>query len=70
MKILFLDFDGVLNTPEYIERHGDSEAGIDRTRLALIKKLVDVLQFICNCKMNVFQVGVNPPGLVFCSVIL
>lgn len=41
MKILFLDFDGVLNTPEYIKSHGDSEAGIDRTRLALIKKLVD-----------------------------
>lgn len=41
MKVLFLDFDGVLNTPEYIDSHGDSGAGIDKTRLSLIKKLVD-----------------------------
>ena len=30
MKILFLDFDGVLNTPEYIERYGDSEEDIEK----------------------------------------
>lgn len=41
MKIIFLDFDGVLNTQDYRYVHGDSEAGIDKTRLYLIKKLVD-----------------------------
>ncbi len=41
MKILFLDFDGVLNTSEYRSTHGSSGAGIDRTKLPLLKKLVD-----------------------------
>lgn len=41
MKILFLDFDGVLNTQEYRDVHGSSGAGIDRSRLSLIKSIVD-----------------------------
>ena len=41
MKIIFLDFDGVLNTQDYRDTYGDIGAGIDKTRLSLIKKLVD-----------------------------
>lgn len=41
MKILFLDFDGVLNTQDYRDVHGDSGAGIDKSRMPLVKKLVD-----------------------------
>lgn len=41
MKIIFLDFDGVLNTSEYRSIHGSSGAGIDRSKLPLLKKLVD-----------------------------
>lgn len=41
MKILFLDFDGVLNTPEYIKDHGDGGAGIDKSKMPLLKKLID-----------------------------
>ncbi len=44
MKILFLDFDGVLNTQEYRDVHGSSGAGIDRARLSLIKKIVDATE--------------------------
>ena len=41
MKILFLDFDGVLNTQEYRDVYGSSGAGIDKSRLPLIKSIVD-----------------------------
>lgn len=41
MKILFLDFDGVLNSQEYRDVYGSSGAGIDRSRLSLIKSIVD-----------------------------
>ena len=41
MKVLFLDFDGVLNTEDYREVHGSSNAGIDKSKLPLLKKLVD-----------------------------
>lgn len=41
MKVLFLDFDGVLNSQEYRDVHGSSGAGIDRSRLSLIKNIVD-----------------------------
>lgn len=41
MKVLFLDFDGVLNTQEYRNIHGSSSAGIDKSKLPLLKKLVD-----------------------------
>ena len=41
MKILFLDFDGVLNSQEYRDVHGSSGAGIDKSRLQLIKSIVD-----------------------------
>lgn len=41
MKILFLDFDSVLNSQEYRDVHGSSGAGIDRSRLSLIKSIVD-----------------------------
>ena len=41
MKILFLDFDGVLNNAEHRSTYGNIGAGIDRTKLALVKKLID-----------------------------
>lgn len=41
MKVIFLDFDGVLNTQEYRNIHGSSSAGIDKSKLPLLKKLVD-----------------------------
>ena len=41
MKILFLDFDGVLNSQEYRDVHGSSGAGVDRSRLSMIKNIVD-----------------------------
>lgn len=41
MKVLFLDFDGVLNTEDYREVHGSSNAGIDKSKLPLLKKLID-----------------------------
>lgn len=41
MKILFLDFDGVLNSQEYRDVHGSSGAGVDKSRLPLIKSIVD-----------------------------
>lgn len=42
MKVIFLDFDGVLNCEKYISRCGNSGINIDITRLQLIKNLVEV----------------------------
>lgn len=43
MKILFLDFDGVLNSDEYDKQRDMSiNTNIDETRLPLLKKIVDV----------------------------
>ncbi len=41
MKILFLDFDGVLNNAEHRAAYGNIAAGIDRAKLPLIKNIVD-----------------------------
>ena len=41
MKFIFLDFDGVLNSQDYRDIHGNSGAGIDKSKLPLLKKLVD-----------------------------
>ena len=41
MKIIFLDIDGVLNSVIYDRQKSDGDGNIDRTRLALLKSLVD-----------------------------
>lgn len=41
MKILFLDFDGVLNTQDYRDRYGSMGAGIDKSKMPMLKRLVD-----------------------------
>lgn len=41
MKVIFLDFDGVLNSRDYRDIHGSSGVGIDKSKLPLLKKLVD-----------------------------
>ena len=41
MKVLFLDFDGVLNTQDYRDNYGSTGAGIDKSKMPLLKKLVD-----------------------------
>ena len=41
MKILFLDFDGVLNNADHRASYGNVAAGIERTKLPLIKNIVD-----------------------------
>lgn len=41
MKVIFLDFDGVLNSRDYRDIHGSSGAGIDKSKLPLLKKLID-----------------------------
>ena len=41
MKILFLDFDGVLNSQDYRERYGSMGAGIDKSKMLMLKRLVD-----------------------------
>lgn len=41
MKVLFLDFDGVLNSERYVRRCGRYGVIIDPERLALLKKITD-----------------------------
>lgn len=41
MKVLFLDFDGVLNSQDYRDNYGSMGAGIDKSKMPLLKKLVD-----------------------------
>ena len=41
MKVLFLDFDGVLNSQDYRDRYGSMGAGIDKSKMPLLKRLVD-----------------------------
>ena len=41
MKIIFLDIDGVLNSSAYDRQRRTGDGNIDRTRLALVKELVD-----------------------------
>ena len=41
MKIIFLDIDGVLNSAVYDRQKSPGDSNIDKTRLALVKELVD-----------------------------
>ncbi len=41
MKVIFLDFDGVLNSEKYVSRCGKYGVVIDDTKLQLIKRLVE-----------------------------
>lgn len=41
MKIIFLDIDGVLNSAVYDRQRTLSDGNIDKTRLVLVKELVD-----------------------------
>ena len=41
MKVIFLDIDGVLNSSLYDRQRHDENENIDKTRLDLVKKLVD-----------------------------
>ena len=40
IKVIFLDFDGVLNSKRYFETHPSFGLAIDSTRLDLLKKIV------------------------------
>lgn len=40
-KILFLDIDGVLNSARYQRIRTDTDGNIDKTRLPLLKKIID-----------------------------
>lgn len=41
MKVLFLDFDGVLNSQDYRDSYGSMGAGVDKSKMPLLKRLVD-----------------------------
>ncbi len=41
MKVIFLDIDGVLNSSVYDRQRSEKDGNIDKTRLTLIKGLVD-----------------------------
>ena len=41
MKVIFLDFDGVLNSRRYIESRGEYGVIIDPSRMWLLKQIVD-----------------------------
>ena len=41
MKVLFLDFDGVLNSQDYRDSYGSMGAGIDKSKMPMLKRLVD-----------------------------
>ena len=41
MKVIFLDFDGVLNSAKYLLGCGDCGMAIDPTRMVLLKQIVD-----------------------------
>lgn len=40
IKVIFLDFDGVLNSRQYLVKNNNSGVAIDNTRLDLIRKIV------------------------------
>ncbi len=44
MKVIFLDFDGVLNSVQYDRSRRDDQGNIDETRLALLKELLERTQ--------------------------
>lgn len=41
IKVVFLDFDGVLNSKRYFETHSSVGMAIDSTRLVLLKQIID-----------------------------
>ena len=41
MKVIFIDIDGVLNSSVYDRQRSEKDGNIDKTRLTLIKGLVD-----------------------------
>lgn len=41
MKIIFLDFDGVLNSAKYLQSHEEFGLVIDPARMVLLKKIAD-----------------------------
>lgn len=41
MKVIFLDFDGVLNSAKYLLDCGDYGIAIDPTRMVLLRRIVD-----------------------------
>lgn len=41
MKVIFLDFDGVLNSAKYLLSCGDCGMAIDSTRMVLLRRIVD-----------------------------
>lgn len=41
LKIVFLDFDGVLNSEKYVKTCGEYGVIIDPTRMILLKRLID-----------------------------
>lgn len=41
MKVIFLDFDGVLNSAKYLLGCGDCGIAIDSTRMALLRRIVN-----------------------------
>lgn len=41
LKVVFLDFDGVLNSEKYVKTCGEYGVIIDPTRMVLLKKLID-----------------------------
>lgn len=41
MKVIFLDFDGVLNSRRYLMSCGEQALAIDPARMALLKEIVD-----------------------------
>ena len=40
MKVLFLDFDGVLNSDRYVRRHGNTGLIIDPARMELLQRII------------------------------
>ena len=44
LKVIFLDFDGVLNSRKYLAECGGFGMAIDPSRLVLLKKIVDATQ--------------------------
>lgn len=41
MKVIFLDFDGVLNSEKYVQNCGEYGVVIDPTRMLLLKQVID-----------------------------
>ncbi len=41
MKVIFLDFDGVLNSEKYLRKVGETGVVIDPARMSLLKEIVD-----------------------------